>query len=520
MKIGVIGDGSRINSGTGVAKGLDLGSLGMRLEGISVEDILENAEFYADLLEKHSAIGFKRLHPTKLEQVAINKALYRGGETVGEPGFGLLSNLDHSGLRTKQNEFKEAFRSKEESEAFVSLNWHVDLAFRECPNSYQSIHMTRYENVIRGETILVSLEHLYNICPPEFKEFLQDKKIMSGTGNTKEGGVMVEHPALRTHPVTGRTCLFFTGPDSACVGNDGEVFDKTFNEYMLWVKEELKKEENRFIWDWNVGDLLIWDNRNLVHSFYGDWEVGDRVFDRMETGYSEKPFYDPPSEEVEESAVSPVNPDHIPLSFTRGIYGLPDFRHLENSVTLFIVDDELQETEIKLHKEINHPDFHIVPIECDGIWKKYVRYHSSEDTKASRFLFTRNGDLAAAFAEEKDLENEENLCPVPLRKLVPTLLSQVRDLRHAGHAMHYPDWMGYPTQQFRPFHWQNLAFIKWEQFDSKKGPPVEYLIQFAMDQIYGCFNHFETNEERKYIVEEIRDFLDFILETEEYEIGR
>jgi hypothetical protein len=41
-----------------------------------------------------------------------------------------------------------------------------------------------------------------------------------------------------------------------------------------------------------------------------------------------------------------------------------------------------------------------------------------------------------------------------------------------------------------------------------------------MDQIYGCFNHFETDEERKYIIEEIRDFLDFILETEEYEIGR
>ena len=34
MKLGVIGDGSRINSGTGVAKGLDLGALGMRLEGI------------------------------------------------------------------------------------------------------------------------------------------------------------------------------------------------------------------------------------------------------------------------------------------------------------------------------------------------------------------------------------------------------------------------------------------------------------------------------------------------------
>ena len=71
------GDGKDAHSGTGVAAGLHLGRIGLRLQGITPQQILDDSEWYSYLLLKHQAIGFKRLNPTKEEHDAILLALYR-----------------------------------------------------------------------------------------------------------------------------------------------------------------------------------------------------------------------------------------------------------------------------------------------------------------------------------------------------------------------------------------------------------------------------------------------------------
>ncbi|MED5208618.1 MAG: hypothetical protein VX895_05765, partial [Chloroflexota bacterium] len=52
------GDGNDSPSGTGVASGLHLGRLGLRIQGVTPQEILDDFDFYADLLTKHHAIGF------------------------------------------------------------------------------------------------------------------------------------------------------------------------------------------------------------------------------------------------------------------------------------------------------------------------------------------------------------------------------------------------------------------------------------------------------------------------------
>ena len=78
--------------------------------------------------------------------------------------------------------------------------------------------------------------------------------------------------------------------------------------------------------------------------------------------------------------------------------------------------------------------------------------------------------------------------------------------------------MSYPSHQERPFRWENLPFARYADFDGD--PPKDFLVQFAIDTIYGCFNHLDTDESRKEIVEDIRDFLNIMLEMNEHELGR
>ena len=213
--------------------------------------------------------------------------------------------------------------------------------------------------------------------------------------------------------------------------------------------------------------------------------------------------------------------------FTKGIYGFPEYSHLFQKVTLFVYssDGSLSDDVIAFEKEINNEDFKIVavtPSDNDKMHRFSTSHLSDKQKLGQKFLFTQNGDLERTFLADEDLFRIEPYsdgrpAPVPL---VKTLVEMHPDMRHAGHAWHYPCW--FPHQRnlkFRPWDWHNLSFFEYEQFNGGP-PPKDFLVQFAIDTVYGCFNHLETNEERKEIIESIIDYMQYMLELGEYERDR
>jgi taurine dioxygenase len=74
--------------------------------------------------------------------------------------------------------------------------------------------------------------------------------------------VGARHPIVRTHPVTGRKCLFLGRRRGAYIPEldlaEGEaLLDR------LWAHAT----QERFCWTqtWQAGDLLLWDNRCVMH---------------------------------------------------------------------------------------------------------------------------------------------------------------------------------------------------------------------------------------------------------------
>ena len=581
------GDGNDSHSGTGMAAGMFTDAMGLRLQGITPQQILDDQEWYRGLLLKHKAIGFKRLNPTREEHRDVLRALYSGEHEAipgidapqlngQEQGWGEVFDVTHDWIETSNQGVKEDW-----GHTFIDKNWHIDgLAFRDDVPALTSMLMTRHTKLVENDdTCVASLEYLYEIMPDEFKEKLQDARLTHiNTGQSRT------HPALRTHPVTGVTSLCFAietfsndpklflenaverveqkidpeGQDredrlqvTGAVDVDGNVID--MGEIRQWVMDQLKDPRLRFTWRWDEGDLFVWDNRCLVHTFDSGFIVGERIFNRVEMGF-EVPYYDPTknpepkqyerpqspvntnktsSEEFDKSveapiaedwATAPATQDHIPLVLTEGIYALPEYKYLANGVTLFVivkdqyssVPDEI----MSLRERCEDPDFHVikVPYEENHILiKKYARHwHPGEPLIGQIFLFTRNGDYSTSFTSISD----ELMDRDTLWTDVTSLLEQRRDLRHAGHAWHYPDFMSYPNHMLRPYHWRNLLFESYTDFDEKEGPPKDFLVQYAIDQIFGCFNHYKTNEERKELVEDVRDYLDIMLEMNEHELGR
>jgi taurine dioxygenase len=70
------------------------------------------------------------------------------------------------------------------------------------------------------------------------------------------------HPLVRTHPVTGRACLFLGRRRNAFV-QGLELADSEALLDTLW--DHATRPEHCWTQQWKVGDLVLWDNRCALH---------------------------------------------------------------------------------------------------------------------------------------------------------------------------------------------------------------------------------------------------------------
>ncbi|HZQ74935.1 MAG TPA: TauD/TfdA family dioxygenase [Burkholderiales bacterium] len=71
----------------------------------------------------------------------------------------------------------------------------------------------------------------------------------------------VDHPVVRTHPETGRKCLFLGDHAESIVGmpyDEGRTLIEELNA--LAIRPELTYEHR-----WTMGQLILWDNRCVLH---------------------------------------------------------------------------------------------------------------------------------------------------------------------------------------------------------------------------------------------------------------
>lgn len=523
----------------GIAAGLRLGNLGFKIRGVTAQQVIDEPEYFREILKRNKVIGFKGMNPSTVEHAEVMRALYEihESEVDDDPIVGNLPDQNHPTMPDVE--------SKDNIEAYVKNVWHVDNPFLAAPPVLTSMKMTKFDvEPGYGDTLFVSLSGLCEAMPSHLREHLENARLLGATGSSEPGKddrEIISHPALRTHPDTGETLLYWTGPGTMLETSGDEP--EWFVEVRDFVNQFCANAANRWKWQWEVGDVLVWDNRAVLHAFTPGWERENRIFDRFQIGY-QTPFYstsaadtrDPSFgdthrlEGVEADSTSGPNPDHIPLVFTKGFYALEEVAHLFQTVTLFVIADEngeWREDVNRLAADVGSDLFNVYIVEQDpsnAVFRNLMRYHeyklSGCEVTGSMFLCSRNGDFHCFWEPDFNLFQWDN--PDRTKNAVPHIRGYINwhpDMRHAGHAWHYPDWFPHQPLQFRPWDYQNLPFMQYINWGDED-PPEDFLVQFAIDTIYGCFNHLKDNEDRYRTISRIHDYIGYMLELGEHEKER
>jgi len=152
------------------------------------------------------------------------------------------------------------------------MMWHTDTPYLATPHKATTLYSVEVP-ANGGNTKFSNQYAVYDALSDELKTLLKGKMAM----NCYEFGTTVKnfekydrenvphhpHPVLRKHPETGKTAVFVCPLMTEEIIGLGEEESKEILAGIYALQEE-----DRFIYEhiWNVGDMVIWDNRCLLHA--------------------------------------------------------------------------------------------------------------------------------------------------------------------------------------------------------------------------------------------------------------
>jgi alpha-ketoglutarate-dependent taurine dioxygenase len=160
--------------------------------------------------------------------------------------------------------------------------WHTDKSYHAVPSLMTMLHAVELPPA-GGDTQFANMVLAYRTLPDTMKSRLatlraihswETSRLQSGskpaTEEEKRERPPVSHPIARTHPETGEKALY--------IGNHAgsiEGFDEAEGRALL---AELLAHATRpdFIYThhWRPGDLVMWDNRALLHRAVANYDMG------------------------------------------------------------------------------------------------------------------------------------------------------------------------------------------------------------------------------------------------------
>jgi len=183
--------------------------------------------------------------------------------------------------------------------------WHTDVTYQEAP-SMGSILAAKKIPESGGDTLFASMYAAYDTLSAPIKKMLEsltaEHSFERGWGTTfrmLEGGEerlhklktifpLMTHPVLRTHPETGRTSLYVNEYYTSRI-NEFSEFESDAMLRMLFHHSQLADFQIRH--NWQVGDVVFWDNRCTQHYASYDYGTAHRVMNRI-TLVGDKPYFE------------------------------------------------------------------------------------------------------------------------------------------------------------------------------------------------------------------------------------
>ena len=182
--------------------------------------------------------------------------------------------------------------------------WHSDVSARDTP-AYGALLRAIEVPEVGGDTVWANMESAYDGLSADIKAKIDNARAIHdwhlfnasalkgkyGTANRGQARTVEEvaelqrkypaqiHPVVRTHPDTGRRCLYVNAMFTRCLqveGLDDDENDALLNH--LYRQAQVPEYQCRFRWRKN--SMAFWDNRCTQHYALADYTTR-RVMERV-----------------------------------------------------------------------------------------------------------------------------------------------------------------------------------------------------------------------------------------------
>jgi taurine dioxygenase len=287
------------------------GHIGAEFLDIDVKSVTpELADAIKEHVYTHKLVVFRNQSLSKTEYIEFARKL-------GEPQVYLQKNYHHP-------QHPEIFVSSNVPENGQKVGvsgtgryWHSDYQFHPEPLPMTMLY-PQVLPVSKRETYYIDMERACAALPIHLRGWVEGKRAVHDgkwrykiTPNDIDRAVVdilaevekmvppVTHPAVIEHPVTGRRALYISSGFS--VGIDGLTYEEN-KRVMQALFAFVEQEAAVHVHTWRDGDILLWDNRTLIHRA-SDTPPGELSSSYRIGIYDGLPFYVASAPAAEQEAV-------------------------------------------------------------------------------------------------------------------------------------------------------------------------------------------------------------------------
>ena len=227
--------------------------------------------------DEHAVLAFPDQHLTEAEQAAFSRRLgplersLTQNNVGADPEIIVLSNMRDDGT---------LWAAESAHGLFLEGNnyWHTDSSYKRIPSKGSAL-AARVVPETGGETAFADMRAAWDALDPGMQAYLEDKSAVHSyaysqgrVGGTEalseaewEALPPVEHPILRRHPGTSRPALYIGRHASHIAGED----ERESRALLERLCADACRPPRVFVHRWRVGDLVLWDNRCVLHRGLG-----------------------------------------------------------------------------------------------------------------------------------------------------------------------------------------------------------------------------------------------------------
>jgi taurine dioxygenase len=269
------------------------GALGAVVDGVDLHRPLDEstAQRLRDALHDHSVLFFHDQDLSEAEQLAF--AGHFG--TVGQ--YPVQKLLGGTALTSTIEDNADSPPDAD--------GWHTDITWVAEPPAYAFLN-AKVIPAQGGDTLWASLFAAYDALSPVMQDLCCQLTVRHHSGAdfherlTRTVGQEladriatefppVEHPLVRTHPVTGRRALFVSGRFmEQIVGMHHDESDALLG----FLMRHIENPNFQVRWHWTEGDVAVWDEASTNHRALSDHYPAHRVMRRC-TVDGGRPYFDP-----------------------------------------------------------------------------------------------------------------------------------------------------------------------------------------------------------------------------------